>query len=84
MKRNRKEYEGALLEIWKSILEHPNIMEDDNFFDVGGTSITIVRMSFLIKEQLYEEIRVIDLFNYTTIRRLADFFYRKNIADNEN
>jgi len=37
--RDDSGYDGRISEIWKSLLGLPHISIDDNFFEVGGTSL---------------------------------------------
>ena len=45
---------------------------DDNFFDVGGTSLLLIAVRTGIQEQLDRQIPVTWMFEYTTIRALAN------------
>ena len=62
--------EEKLLQIWKNILHVDNIGIDDNFFDLGGDSMSAISMQIeSIKYNL--EFEYADIFNYPTIRQLA-------------
>ena len=62
--------EEKLLQIWKNILKVENINIDDNFFDLGGDSISAISMQIeSIKYNL--EFEYADIFNFPTIRQLA-------------
>ena len=65
--------EHAISAIWKDILgvEHMNL--DDNFFDSGGRSFQVVQVKTRLQEALGIELPVVKLFQYPTIRSLADF-----------
>jgi amino acid adenylation domain-containing protein len=70
--------EQAIAAIWKEILavEHMNL--DDNFFDFGGRSFQVVQVKTRLQESLGIELPVIKLFQYPTIRSLADFIGSQN------
>jgi len=65
--------EKRLAETWKQILEKDRIGIDDNFFDLGGTSLDIIKLNTRIKEEFNTQIPLVSLFKYTTIRTLAQY-----------
>lgn len=63
--------EKMLTAVWEAVLGRPRIGLHDNYFDLGGDSITAIQiMSRLQREQLGIEVR--DLFHYPTIAALAE------------
>ena len=73
LQHHMNETEAALKAIWKEILDHEAFSLKDNFFEVGGHSLLLVKMKDLIEEKLKTEISIVDLFKYPTIRTLAAF-----------
>jgi len=67
----RSEIEKQLAHIWQEILEKERVGIDDNFFDLGGTSLDIIKVNTRIKEEFNQQIPVVSLFQYTTIRSLV-------------
>jgi acyl carrier protein len=65
--------EGALADIWREVLQIEKISSRENFFDVGGNSLYIVRIHAKIRERLEREIPIVELFKYTTIESLAAY-----------
>ncbi len=68
--------ENTIREIWKEALGVANPDVDENFFDLGGHSILLMRVYGHLKslEQLKgRQIGIVDLFNYPTIRSLARY-----------
>lgn len=62
--------EEKLMQIWKDILKVDNISIDDNFFDIGGDSISAINMQIeALKYGLNFEYA--DIFNFPTIRKLS-------------
>jgi predicted RecB family endonuclease len=43
-----------------------------NFFDLGGHSLLLVRLHARLQEALGRELSLVDLFNYPSIRALAE------------
>lgn len=63
--------EEKLLQIWKNILKLDNIDINDNFFDIGGDSISAINMQIeALKYGLNFEYA--DIFNYPTIAQLSN------------
>ncbi len=58
--------------IWRTVLEAPNVGLDDNFFDIGGSSILLIRIRTELQTQLSRQIPITWMFEFTTIRALAD------------
>ncbi len=65
------EVERTTAEIWQEVLGVPKVGRDDNFFDLGGTSMLIIRVLRRLRQAFAKEISVVDLFRYTTVRTLA-------------
>ncbi|WP_155057957.1 non-ribosomal peptide synthetase [Streptomyces blattellae] len=64
--------EALVLAVWQKVLPGTEIDLDDNFFDIGGSSMHVADMHQRLREQLPGlRIEMIDLFTYTTVRRLA-------------
>jgi amino acid adenylation domain-containing protein len=59
--------------IWQQLLNIPVVGLDDNFFDLGGHSLLIVRMQGMLKEKFSQEIPLVELFRYPTVRTLASY-----------
>ena len=63
--------EDLVASIWRVVLKAKAVSLDDNFFDVGGTSLLLIAVRTGIQEQLDRQIPVTWMFEYTTIRALA-------------
>ena len=64
--------EDLIASIWRLVLNAKAVSLDDNFFDVGGTSLLSIAVRTGIQEQLDRQIPVTWMFEYTTIRALAN------------
>lgn len=60
-------------EIFAQILSVPDVNLSDNFFDLGATSLLMVRARNEIKTKLGRELAMNDLFEHTSITELANF-----------
>jgi acyl-coenzyme A synthetase/AMP-(fatty) acid ligase/acyl carrier protein len=58
--------------VWRGVLEAPHVGLDDNFFDIGGSSILLIRIRAELQTQLGRQIPITWMFEFTTIRALAD------------
>jgi amino acid adenylation domain-containing protein len=76
----RNQTEDRLAQIWSEILgvERPGVR--DNFFDLGGHSLLLVRVHAMLRQELDPGITVIDLFRYPTIESLAGWLERRRQA----
>lgn len=65
------EGEAAIVEIWKKCLGVDEVGVEDNFFDIGGTSLLLGTMIDQIERELGVRLSVNDLFRLPTVRHLA-------------
>ena len=63
--------ERTLAGLWQRILQVPHAGLDDNFFDLGGDSLLLVAVHSNLQKILQTEIPLTDLFEFATIRKLA-------------
>jgi acyl carrier protein len=68
--------EHTIAMIWRELLNVDTVGVNDNFFDLGGHSLLIVKAHVLLKEAFDKEISVVDLFQNPTISSLAKFLSR--------
>lgn len=75
------EIEHSILKIWKDILKTDFIGLDDNFFDVGGTSLHVAEIYYkLIEKFNIKGLSMVDLFEYPTISKLS-MYIKQNINE---
>jgi amino acid adenylation domain-containing protein len=67
----KSELEEKIAHIWCSILGLKEVGLDQNFFDIGGDSLQILEVHSELKTKVSPAVQVTDLFEYTTIRALA-------------
>jgi len=63
--------ETALANIWRKVLGRPRIGMNDNFFEVGGTSLRAVQVIAMIKKELNQTLSIVSLFECPTVTLLA-------------
>ncbi|MFD5828642.1 amino acid adenylation domain-containing protein [Lentzea sp. NPDC060358] len=67
----RDHVELALLRIWRDLLLHPSIGVSDDFFDVGGTSISAIKLAHAIGAGFGRELPIRDVITHPTIEAQA-------------
>lgn len=63
--------EKLIADIWREVLDLDEVGIDDNFFDLGGTSLLTVRVHRRLMELVESDLTVVDMFKYPNIRALA-------------
>ncbi len=70
--RPKSELESKILNIWRDILSLEEISTEDNFFDIGGDSLSALKMQIeLMKNNI--TVNYGDIFKNNTIHDLANF-----------
>jgi polyketide synthase PksJ len=78
----RNDIEKKIQDIWVQLLEgkeKEHIGIDDNFFDLGGHSLLLIKLKSKLEKgfDLKQEIELIELFNYPTIALQARYMEKK-------
>ncbi|MGI9543939.1 MAG: FkbM family methyltransferase [Cyclobacteriaceae bacterium] len=63
--------EKAIAEIWSQVLNSSNIGINDNFFEIGGTSLKGVQLVALLKRNLNLDISIVNLFESPSISSMV-------------
>jgi amino acid adenylation domain-containing protein len=69
----KNEVEKTIANTWKEVLGLDRVGIDDNFFDIGGHSLHIIRVNTRLQKVFEKTIPVVDLFKYPTVRSLANY-----------
>jgi amino acid adenylation domain-containing protein len=67
------ETEIILAEMWKDLLAVERVSMQDNFFDIGGHSLMVIKMVSHIKKEFELAIPISVLFKFTTIGELSKY-----------
>jgi acyl carrier protein len=65
--------ERTIAQIWQNVLGLEKVGINDNFFDLGGHSLLLVRMHGQLADVLDVELSLTDLFEHTTVSALAKY-----------
>ena len=70
----RDDLEIVLCDLWARVLGVSEIGVDDDFFDLGGSSYSMVQLSALLRAETGYSIELTDLYQASTVGRLAAAF----------
>ncbi|KAI0393173.1 polyketide synthase [Xylariaceae sp. FL0594] len=73
MAQPTSELERQVLDVWRDILGHDRICVEDNFFNIGGDSLRMIRMQTVLEKQFRRPIPVPKLLEHYTIKALAAY-----------
>ncbi|WP_108661739.1 non-ribosomal peptide synthetase [Acuticoccus kandeliae] len=63
--------EEIVADAWRRVLEIDRVERERNFFDLGGTSLRLMRVQALLSERLGREVEILTLFENPTLSQLA-------------
>jgi amino acid adenylation domain-containing protein len=63
--------EARVAAIWQELLGIDDVGAEDNFFDLGGHSLLLIRLQARLQAELGREVPVVELFQFPTVRTLA-------------
>jgi hypothetical protein len=63
--------ERTIAALWQEVLGREQVGVDDNFFDIGGHSLLVVRMHRQLQQAVSVPVALTDLFRFPTIRTLV-------------
>lgn len=70
--------EQTIAEIWAETLEVPQVGLHNNFFDLGGHSLLLIKIKQKLEARFSTQVAMVDLFKYTTVASLAKFLNQGN------
>jgi len=68
----RSELENVIADVWREALGIERVGVRDNFFNLGGHSLLLIRVNNRLRETLRMELPVVELFKYPTVSALAE------------
>ncbi len=77
----RDEFESRLAIIWEKLLGVRPIGVRDNFFEIGGHSLSAVLLLYRIEESFHQDLPVAALFEGPTIEDLANLLRKKGQSE---
>ena len=79
----RTEAEGTIAGLWREVLGTDRVGVEDNFFDLGGNSLSLVRLAGQLAETLGSTATAVDLFRFPTVRAQAAYLAAGGETDAE-
>jgi hypothetical protein len=73
--------EQKIADIWQDLFQVKHVGMDVNFFDLGGHSLLLLRAHERVRAIIDEQLSVVTLLKYPTIRLLARQLSKKGSAD---
>jgi len=73
----RTEIEGTIAQAWREVLRLNEVGVEDNFFDLGGHSLLLVQVQTRLRDTLGQEVPIVEMFQYPTIRTMASHVARQ-------
>jgi aryl carrier-like protein len=67
------EMERVVAEVWEELFQLDQVGMEDNFFDLGGHSILLLQAHARLRERTRDDLSVVALLQYPTIRSLARY-----------
>ena len=67
------EFEERMARVWQELLGLDRVGRNDHFFEVGGNSLAITRLSFAVKEHFGVAANVSQLYGRPSLREMAAF-----------
>lgn len=78
----KDEYYEKIYHIWKKLTGHEVENLEDNFFDVGGSSLIIMEFTEIINKTFSIKINILDVFSNSSIKLLAEFIKNNYVKSN--
>ena len=69
----KTEVEQHLAQIWQDVLQIEKVGIYDNFFEMGGNSLLLVKVISKLQKLLKMELQVVELFKYPNIYYLSEY-----------
>ncbi|MEP7010521.1 MAG: phosphopantetheine-binding protein, partial [Acidobacteriota bacterium] len=68
--------ERTIAEVWREVLRLDRVGLYDNFFDLGGNSLTIAQVRVHLYHRLAQDLPLVELFRFPTVGALASYLDR--------
>jgi amino acid adenylation domain-containing protein len=69
----QSEVERAIAGVWQEILQVEKVGRHDNFFDLGGHSLLLMKVRDKLAELFEQEVTITEIFKYPTVNSLAEY-----------
>jgi amino acid adenylation domain-containing protein len=73
--------EREISEIWRKLLKVEKVGLQDNFFDLGGNSLLLIRALNRLREMYGGNLSIMDMFKHPTVENLGGLVRRERIRE---
>ncbi|SHJ86642.1 fengycin family lipopeptide synthetase B [Clostridium cavendishii DSM 21758] len=73
----KNDNEAEMCNIWEQVLNTSQIDIEDNFFEIGGDSATLVKLRTLIENRWQIKVQVVELFSHPTVSSMVSLVESK-------
>jgi acyl carrier protein len=73
--------ERVIAEIWQEILGLERVGMHNNFFDLGGHSLSMFQVHGQLCDRLHRNLSLVDMFTYPTVSALATHLQQEESAN---
>ncbi|MGB3533917.1 MAG: phosphopantetheine-binding protein, partial [Microcoleaceae cyanobacterium] len=80
----KTEIEKTIAQIWQKALNLEKIGINDNFFDLGGHSLLVVKVHSQLRTAFSSDIPLVEMFRYPTINALANYFSHSRLESSSS
>ncbi|AOT10636.1 non-ribosomal peptide synthetase [Pseudoalteromonas luteoviolacea] len=70
--------EQEILSVWQELLSVQQLSVEQNLFELGASSLDVMRASKMIEQRLGRKLDTVNLFEHTSIRALARYLTNEN------
>ncbi|KLI00344.1 hypothetical protein AA984_00005, partial [Brevibacillus formosus] len=77
----KTEMEKQLSLLWKEVLQIEKVSIRDDFFQIGGNSLSVIHLHKLLMEKIDRDISIANLYRYRTIESFLTYISQKTDAD---
>jgi amino acid adenylation domain-containing protein len=74
----RTEVERAIAAVWQAVLGIEKVGLYDNFFDLGGHSLMVVKVHSELQRVFGRALPMVEMFRYTTVSALAEYYSQRS------
>ena len=72
--------ERMIAAVWQEVLQVEKVGIYDNFFEMGGDSLLLIRTQVKLQEILDQDLPIVDLIQYPTVESFAQYLSQKQTA----
>ena len=75
------EFEVMIIEIWRKVLQQEKISRHDNFFQIGGHSLALIKVFNKLENKIPGKLNIAQLFVYSTPTTLAEYIQGISLSE---